>query len=116
MTDSRSPWVGEAPKWDEDGARALFGTRVIIGVTTLYANGELHSQTQMHGRITIADAERGICVALEGKRAGEIYWLPPQIESFEPAKPGEYRLRSTGELIVDPDYTSSWTITKPQTS
>jgi hypothetical protein len=26
---------------------------------------------------------------------------------------GEYRLKSTGEVVVNPDYVASWTITEP---
>lgn len=112
----RSPWVGDMPAWDEEGADALLGAYVIVGLTTVEADGSLVSQVQLHGRVTTADEERGICIALEGTRAGETYWLPPQPAAFQPASPGEYRLRATGEVIVDPDFTSSWTIERPAKS
>jgi hypothetical protein len=118
MTDDadRSPWVGEQPPWDEENAEALRGAYVIVGITTVEANGDPISQVQFHGRVTIADPERGICIALEGAHADETYWMPPQPESFQSAPPGEYRLRSTGEVITDPDFTTTWTITKPAKS
>ncbi|MBN7463153.1 hypothetical protein I3U64_23750, partial [Mycobacteroides abscessus subsp. abscessus] len=40
----------------------------------------------------------------------ETFTLPPAPESFSPAAPGEYRLRSTGEVITDPDYLATWTV------
>jgi len=40
-------------------------------------------------------------------------WLPPDLRAFQDAPPGEYRLRSTGEVVVDPDFISSWTINRP---
>jgi hypothetical protein len=44
---------------------------------------------------------------IEVRRAdtGDIFTLPPALEAFAPAPPGEYRLRSTGEVVVDPDFT-----------
>jgi hypothetical protein len=44
---------------------------------------------------------------------GEVYRLPPDLRPVTDAAPGEYRLRSTGEVIVDPDVTITWTITNP---
>ena len=41
---------------------------------------------------------------------GEIEWLPPDLRAFKKARPGEYRLRSTGEVVLDPDYTTVLTI------
>ena len=41
----------------------------------------------------------------------ETYTLPPDLRNYEPAAPGEYRLRSTGEVVADPDFISNWTIT-----
>ena len=46
-----------------------------------------------------ADAD-GVIVRLEGQRLGETYALPPDFEAFDRAAPGEYRLRSTGELVI----------------
>jgi hypothetical protein len=103
----------EPPSWDEETAEALRSAYVLVGITTLDANGGLVSQHQIHGRVSVADPDRGVCIELEGHSAGESYWLPPDLRSFEPANPGEYRLRSTGEVVVDPDFVSSWTITKP---
>jgi hypothetical protein len=109
----RSPWVGENPPWDEEAAEALRGAYVVIGMTYVLANGQLDERVQMHGRINVVDAERGIGVALEGARSGETFWLPAKFQAFQPARPGEYRLKATGEVITDPDYTTSWTITRP---
>ncbi len=42
--------------------------------------------------------------------SGGHYDLPPDVRTFEEARPGEYRLRSTGEIVVDPDFTSTWIV------
>lgn len=99
--------------WDEEFAESLRGTSVLIGITYLNADGSLDEQIQMHGRVAIVDAQRGIAIALEGKRAGQTYWLPPALTGFNPAQPGEYRLRSTGEVVTDPEFISNWTINRP---
>lgn len=101
------------PEWDDDTAEALRGAYVLVGISTEDANGKLLSQVQMHGRVSELGVDRGVIVTLEGVRAGETYVLPPDLRAWRPAPPGEYRLRSTGEVVVDPDYTASWTITKP---
>jgi len=57
---------------------------------------------------------KGIEIALEGSRAGETYRLPPDMRAFFPATKGEYRLRSTGEVVVDPDFfTTTWSVQRP---
>ena len=43
---------------------------------------------------------------------GSVYWLPPDTQSTYPAPPGSYRLRSTGEIVENPDYLSTWNRTR----
>ena len=97
------------PPLDHDLARALVGKRVLVGLTYLHADETLDEQRQVHGVVTRAD-ESG--VAIELPDGGE-FTLPPDLRPYRPAPPGEYRLRSTGEVVVDPDYTAAWTVTRP---
>lgn len=60
-----------------------------------------------------AHERQGFAVELKGKRKGEIFWLPPDVGPFQDAKPGEYKLRSTGEVVVDPDLLATWTVNNP---
>jgi hypothetical protein len=101
------------PEWDDEFAQAMVGATILIGLTILRQNGDLDRHVQMHGVISAAESDVGITVALAGEHQGENYTLPPDLRGFEPAAPGSYRLRSTGEVIEDPDYTTSWTITQP---
>ncbi len=103
---------GHRPAWDQKGAEALRGCSVLIGITR--ASAESLEQEQMFGVITSANARDGFEVALQGSRNGEVYWLPPDVRNFFPAQPGEYRLRSTGEVVVNPDFTTTWTINADQ--
>ncbi|AGU53742.1 hypothetical protein VAPA_2c11880 [Variovorax paradoxus B4] len=52
----------------------------------------------------------GILLSLDGQRTGEQFKLPPDTRSFQEVGPGEYRLRSTGEVVVNPDFTVTFSI------
>ncbi|MGB7589031.1 MAG: hypothetical protein WBM00_10020 [Solirubrobacterales bacterium] len=53
-----------------------------------------------------ADERHGF--ALRRADTGDLEWLPPDLRAFKPAEPGEYTLRPTGEVVVDPDFLSTW--------
>jgi hypothetical protein len=85
------------------------GKRILVGLTYLDSKGQLMRQLQYHGFISRITAE-GIFVRLPN---GEDHCsLPPDTACLKKAPPGEYRLRSTGEIITNPDYLAQWTITK----
>lgn len=103
---------GERPAWSDQDAAKLVGARILVGLTYLESTGP--RQEQFFGVVRSADSAKGFEVVLEGSREGETYWLPPDLRSFCPAPAGEYRLRSTGEVVIDPDYTSTWNVTPPE--
>ena len=98
---------GRPPFWDAK-ARAMLGKRVLVGRTYLDEAGAVVERSQSHGVIEDADERRGFAVRDAG--TGELDWLPPDLRSFQAAPPGEYTLRSTGEVVVDPDYISNWVV------
>jgi hypothetical protein len=100
--------AGDHPDFATDLADVILGSHVLIGLTFLNAHGEVDHQEQLHGFVTHIDAS-AVEVQLWGSE--ETYTLPPDLRNYEPAAPGEYRLRATGEVVVDPDFISSWTIT-----
>src|SRR5215210_6328706 len=101
-----------ANDWDEHQAATLVGKHALVGLTYVNADGTVRRQVQVHGRITAVD-ETMVTMSLAG--SGEVFTLPPALAAFEPAPPGEYSLRSTGEVVVDPDLLASFTITRPAT-
>ena len=101
------------PAFDQEAASALVGKVVLVGVTYEDRRGNLKRQEQFFGTVSETDARRGIAVSLAGSRSGETRWLPPDTAIFKPASKGQYRLRSTGELVPDPDFTATWTVTQP---
>lgn len=100
------------PEWQPRKAEKLLGTTVIVGLTYDEPGGT--RQEQFYGTVMSADPNEGITLRLDGRRSGEFYTLPPDIRAFSPARPGEYRLRATGEVVVNPDYTTTWTSTPPR--
>jgi hypothetical protein len=99
------------PVWDQDEAEWLLGKYVLIGVTDYASDGKtVLSQEQYHGRIVAADEKVGVKIECEGVWAGKTMNLPPDLRSFQLARPGEYRLRSTGEVVTNPDLVATWSV------
>ncbi len=92
------------------------GKYALVGLTFLDAEGNVVSQAQRHGRLVELDEQDGISIRFVAHGEawdGELYRLPPDLRPVADAPPGEYRLRSTGEVVVDPDVTITWTIANP---
>ena len=100
------------PEWDPAQAEKLLGSTVLVGVTYDEPTGQ--RQEQFYGTVMTADPDEGITLRLEGSRSGEVYTLPPDLGALFQAPPGEYRLRGTGEVVTDPDYTTTWISTPPR--
>ena len=100
-------------KWDENFAQDLVGCLVLVGITYRFPDGSLSEQRQLFGYVRGADRERGIELRLEGRYAGKTYRLPPDTTALRPAPAGQYRLKSTGDVVNDPDYTCAWTLEAP---
>jgi len=86
---------------------SLINKIMLVGITLLDERDELIEQVQVYGPIIRVSSE-GIVILRNG--TGAEFTIPPDFEYVSEAQPGEYRLRSTGEVVIDPDYTSSWTV------
>lgn len=110
-------WVGpdeDDPDWDDEEGLMLVGSYAIVGVTWVDGpGGPVIGRGQYHGRVVHA-GPRGITVLCEGAFAGTEMRLPPIPGLLEPADGGSiYRLSSTGEVVEEPDFVGSMTITSP---
>ena len=82
----------------------LLGKTILVGITYYTKDNEFIEQKQYWGTVIEADEEQ----ILFRQKNGELFSLPPDLRSIKPAPKGEYKLRSTGEIVVDPDFTSVW--------
>jgi hypothetical protein len=90
-------------------AQKYVGRTIIIGITYLRRDGTLREQEQMHGLVSAID-EHGIKIRLSD---GRWFNLPPDLRAIRLAPRGQYRFRSTGEIVNDPDLMTTWTVTQP---
>jgi hypothetical protein len=91
--------------------KALVGKSTLIELKHVDALGKDMGLEHAWGIIESVDRKDGILIELLGVRAGQKMALPAEIETFQVARPGLYRLETTGEEIESPDYYSVWTIT-----
>ena len=98
-------------KLDQEIISNLLNKHIIVGITYLDHKGILVEQVQLHGNITRINESEGIVIQV--RNSGKEYTLPPDITAIKKAPPGEYQFRSTGEVVVNPDFMTSWTINKP---
>jgi hypothetical protein len=85
---------------------------LIIGITILDHEENFLEQKQLHGDIIRVNQNEGIVIILSS--LNEEYKLPPDLDSIKEAPPGEYRFKSTDEVIVNPDFMTTWVIKKPK--
>jgi hypothetical protein len=102
------------PYFDEEEAKAIIGKRLLVGVTHRNHNEEITGIEQFHGEVIRASREEGIILRLNG--SGEERWVPPDLSRLEPAAPGNYKLKRTGEVVANPDFLSTWTVYPPKHS
>ena len=91
----------------------LIGKVILVGVTVNDHEDRFLRREQHHGRVVFADDRKGILISLEGSEAGGTFQLPPDIRSIQKAPPGQYRLHSTGEVLADPDFLTTWVRKQP---
>ena len=86
----------------------LVGKVLLVGITYYTADNELVEQKQFYGRV-IRSCDKEVCIQ---QNNGKELSLPGELGSTKRARPGEYRLRSTGEVVVNPDFLSTWDFAK----
>jgi hypothetical protein len=105
------PTPAPSPAFDESFATGLVGRTLLVGITEQDHTGRLLRRHQVFGVVTKAVRDYGICVK-RNDDGGEA-WFPPDTRNIKLAGPGDYRNRTTGEVVRNPDYTASWVFTGP---
>lgn len=85
------------------------GKTVLVGISVYSHDKELLDRYQYFGKIVSID--KSICIKTD---EGEIKTLPPDVNSLTKAEKGIYTLKSNGKQIENPDFVTSWSITKPR--
>jgi len=96
------------PYFNDAEGQKIIGKHLLVGVTHRNHQDEITSIEQFHGIVVRASREEGIIIRLH--ESAEERWIPPDLSRLEPASPGSYRLKASGEVVVDPDFLSTWTI------
>jgi hypothetical protein len=85
----------------------LVGQRLLVGITWLDDTDQVTSSQQFCGRVI--DVGDGVVVV---ERPGEVEpaVLPADAAAYEQAPTGRYTLSTTGEIVVDPDFMTTWRV------
>lgn len=99
---------------DVDDPATLVGRTLLVGVTYLDSDGAAVGQVQRFGTISAIGARPGsrLVIARDGHPDFAVPYDPAAIAV---APPGTYRLRETGEAVVNPDLLGEWTVARPRT-
>jgi hypothetical protein len=99
--------MNQGRKFSDEQVAALLGSHVLVGLTYLRPDGGIDRRLQFHGTVESAGED-----VVEVRRAdnGEIFTLPAAPEAYAPAPPSEYRLNTTGEVVVNPDFTCTYAV------
>jgi hypothetical protein len=95
----------------ENAQADLIGRTTLIELQHVDARGKHLLLEHAFGTVVSADSKNGIFIDCLGIRSGTQLALPGEIENFHAARPGLYKLETTGEEVQDPDFFSTWTIT-----
>lgn len=103
----------EQTEYDEESKKEitldeLIGKVLLVGITYYTHNNEPIEQKQFYGTVT----EANDAVIRIKQKDGTEMTLPPDLSSTKRARPGEYKLRSTGEIVVNPDFLATWNLVK----
>jgi hypothetical protein len=91
---------------DNSSAMDMIGKVVLVGVTVRNRAEEVLREEQYYGTILRISEKDGLIIRRSD--SGEEMWLPPALEWYKQAAPGEYRLRSTGQVVVNPDFLATF--------
>jgi len=86
----------------------IIGKHILVGVTYI-ANNEVIEQIQKHGVIIKSNDE---LITLINNSDGNEFSIPSDLSAIKEAPNGEYKLYSTGEVVINPDLLATWIVEK----
>ena len=97
--------------FDPKQAERMIGKTVLVSLTCMNDFGDLEAFEQFAGEIVRINNEDGLVVKRQDD--GEDFSLPPDLDHYLPAKPGQYQLAESETVIENPDFTVEWDIYPP---
>ncbi len=97
--------------FDPAQADKMLGKTVLVSLTCMNDYGDLQAFEQFAGKILRITNEDGLVV--ERQDTQEEFNLPPDLDHYEAAKPGQYKLAESEVVIENPDYLVEWDIYPP---
>ena len=92
-------------------AKKMVGKTVLVSLTCMNDFGDLEAFEQFTGKILRVTNDDGLVVMREDTE--KEFSLPPDLDHYQVAKPGEYKLAETDVVISNPDYVVEWDIYPP---
>lgn len=93
------------PEYDE-----YVGKHLLMSLTYLDRAGALDYKVQLHGVIIRINEA---VIAVERQDTGNEFTLPADLSALKAAAEGEYHLKPSGDIVVNPDYLVVYTIGGP---
>ncbi|HWB24892.1 MAG TPA: hypothetical protein VG738_05400 [Chitinophagaceae bacterium] len=81
---------------------------MLIGITFLDIDENIIERYQTHGKI-ISNGDKHGLVIEKADGTGR-FSIPPGINNLHAAPPGEYHIKTTGEVVVNTDFTTTWIV------
>ena len=88
-----------------------------VQATDIYKDPYGYTYSEMVGVLGEVEADKFYRELYSGSQSikqkdGTDFTLPPDLSSTKRARQGEYKLRSTGEVVVNPDFLATWNLNK----
>lgn len=88
---------------------SLYGKVILVGLTFIDDNHELIEQYQTYGTVTELTEDGLIRIK---RNDNSIFQMPYNEDTLNKADKGQYRLRATQEIVIDPDFLITWEISE----
>ena len=92
-----------------DRLEDMLGKRLLVGIRYVDNRGEVVSQVGFCGQVVAVDP----LVSIERGSPEKPFTLPPETDAYDVAGPGEHRLHASSEVVIDPDFLTTWTVHAP---
>ena len=97
--------------FDPAQAETMLGKTVLVSLTCMNDFGDLDAFEQFAGQILRINNEDGLVVMRTDTQ--EEMSLPPDLDHYQPAEPGDYKLVESETVVSNPDYLVEWDIYPP---